>query len=76
MAMICSETDASHVVMLVLRWLFLRIETRKGIVGWGEPSLEGWCDSVMTCVGEMMESIVGEDPARIQLLPNLNPPVV
>ncbi len=24
------------------RWLFLKIETDEGLVGWGEPVVEGW----------------------------------
>ena len=28
------------------RWLFLRIETTNGVVGWGEPNLEGYSDTV------------------------------
>ena len=48
------------------RWLLLRIETANGVVGWGEPNLEGFSDTVATCVGELMRSVVGEDPSRIQ----------
>ena len=42
------------------RWLFLRIETEKGIVGWGEPNLEGFSDTIAAAVREMMDSVVGE----------------
>ena len=50
------------------RWVFLRLETGAGIVGWGEPNLEGWSDSVMTAVNEMMPSVIGEDCSRIQYI--------
>ena len=50
------------------RWVFLRLETAAGIVGWGEPNLEGWSDSVMTAVNEMMPSVIGEDCSKIQLI--------
>ena len=50
------------------RWLFLRIETEKGIVGWGEPNLEGFSDTIAAAVREMMDSVVGEDPSRIQYI--------
>jgi len=50
------------------RWVFLRIETKNGYVGWGEPNLEGWSDTVIAAVREMMPSVVGENPARIQYI--------
>lgn len=50
------------------RWLFLRIETTNGVVGWGEPNLEGYSDTVATAVTEMMGSVVGEDASRIQYI--------
>ena len=28
------------------RWLFCRVETEDGAVGWGEPSLEGHAEAV------------------------------
>ena len=28
------------------RWLFVRVETEDGAVGWGEPSLEGHAEAV------------------------------
>jgi galactonate dehydratase len=30
------------------RWLFLKIETDEGIVGWGEPAIEGRAATVAT----------------------------
>ena len=48
------------------RWLFVRIETRSGVVGWGEASLEGHCDAVRTVVDQFAEQLVGSDPARIE----------
>src|SRR5690606_13974771 len=32
------------------RWLFVRIETSDGVVGWGEASLEGYADVVRAAV--------------------------
>lgn len=48
------------------RWLFLRLETARGVVGWGEPNLEGFSDTVAAAVTELMEEVIGEDPSRIQ----------
>lgn len=48
------------------RWLFLKITTDEGIVGWGEPVLEGKAHTVETAVHEMMDYLIGEDPGRIE----------
>lgn len=32
------------------RWLFLRVETANGFVGWGEPNVEGFSDTVEAAV--------------------------
>jgi len=48
------------------RWLFLRVETDEGIVGWGEPVVEGRADTVAAAVAEMAEHLVGQDPLRIE----------
>lgn len=50
------------------RWLFLRLETDSGVVGWGEPNLEGYSDTVAAAVIEIMGSVVGEDASRIQYI--------
>ncbi|WP_030106092.1 galactonate dehydratase [Actinoalloteichus caeruleus] len=48
------------------RWLFCRVETDEGIVGWGEPVVEGRAHTVRTAVHELAELLVGEDPLRIE----------
>ena len=49
------------------RWLFLRIETSDGLVGWGEPIVEGRARTVRAAVEELMDTyIVGADPMRIE----------
>ena len=48
------------------RWLFLKIETDEGIVGWGEPVIEGKARTVQTAVGELSELLIGKDPLRIE----------
>lgn len=48
------------------RWLFLRIDTDEGIVGWGEPALEGRIRTVATAVDELAELVIGTDPLRIE----------
>lgn len=48
------------------RWLFLKIETDEGIVGWGEPVLEAKAETTATCVSEMMDYLMGRDPRTIE----------
>jgi hypothetical protein len=50
------------------RWLFLRVETENGVVGWGEPNIEGYSDTVGAAVTEMMGSVIGQDPSRISYI--------
>lgn len=48
------------------RWLFCRIGTDDGVVGWGEPVVEGRAESVRAAVHELSELLVGRDPLRIE----------
>jgi galactonate dehydratase len=49
------------------RWLFLRVETDTGLVGWGEPVVEGRTRTVRTAVEELMDTyLLGKDPLRIE----------
>lgn len=48
------------------RWLFLKIETNEGIVGWGEPVIEGKAHTVKAAVEELMQSLHGKDPLHIE----------
>ncbi len=51
------------------RSLLLKVETDEGIVGWGEPSLEGRAQTAATAVEELMETyILGSDPFPIERL--------
>ena len=47
------------------RWLFLKIHTDAGIVGLGEPLVEGRADTVATAVEEIAPYLVGKDPRRV-----------
>ena len=47
------------------RWMFLKIETDEGIVGWGEPVVEGRARTVEAAVHELSDYLVGQDPLRI-----------
>ncbi|MEB8336927.1 galactonate dehydratase [Streptomyces endophyticus] len=48
------------------RWLFCRIETDDGTVGWGEPVVEGRAATVRTAVHELAEYLIGQDPLRVE----------
>ncbi|NLM78891.1 MAG: galactonate dehydratase [Ruminococcaceae bacterium] len=48
------------------RWLFLRLETDDGYVGWGEPVVEGRAATVAACVRECWPYLEGRDPRRIE----------
>lgn len=48
------------------RWLFVRVETDSGIVGWGEPVVEGRSETVRTAVEQLSELLIGQDPLRIE----------
>jgi len=47
------------------RWLFCRVETDDGIVGWGEPVVEGRAEVVRAAVEVFTEYLIGTDPQRI-----------
>jgi galactonate dehydratase len=47
------------------RWLFLKMYTDEGIVGLGEPILEGRALTCQTAVKELEPWLIGEDPTRI-----------
>jgi galactonate dehydratase len=48
------------------RWLFLKMYTDEGLVGWGEPIVEGRTQTVLTAVRELETYLIGQDPRRIE----------
>ena len=48
------------------RWLFVRIETHCGAVGWGEASLEGHAEAVDGAFAALRDRFIGADPRRIE----------
>ncbi len=48
------------------RWLFVRIETDDGAVGWGEASLEGHAEAVAGAIESVRDRLIGADPTRIE----------
>jgi galactonate dehydratase len=49
------------------RWLFLRVETSDGRVGWGEPIVEGRAKTTRRAVETLFDAhLLGEDPSDIE----------
>lgn len=47
------------------RWLFLKVHTDEGLVGLGEPVVEGRALTTAQAVAELAPYLVGEDPRRV-----------
>ena len=48
------------------RWLFLKMTTEGGLVGWGEPVIEGRADTVAAAVQELMPYVIGRSAGDIE----------
>jgi|SRR5690625_1653145 len=48
------------------RWLFLRIETNNGYVGWGEPIVEGRAQTMEGAVNDVKDLLKGLNPLHIE----------
>ncbi len=48
------------------RWLFVRVESEDGAVGWGEASLEGHAEAVDGAFESLRDRFIGHDPRRIE----------
>jgi galactonate dehydratase len=48
------------------RWLFLKITTSDGLVGWGEPVVEGRAATVKAAVEEMGDYLIGKHAGAIE----------
>ena len=58
--------DRVETFLVAPRWLFVRIETDTGVVGWGEASLEGHCAAVRAAVEQFAEYLLHRDPLTIE----------
>lgn len=48
------------------RWLFLKVTTDEGLVGWGEPVLEGHAATLAAKIEELKDLVIGRDPLLIE----------
>ena len=49
-------------------YVFVKIETNQGVVGWGEATLEGKASAAMACVMDLKDLIIGSDPMQVEHL--------
>ncbi|KAI0763170.1 enolase C-terminal domain-like protein [Irpex lacteus] len=61
-----SRIDKIEIFRVPPRWLFIRVETESGIVGWGESSLEGHTEAVEGASLALRETFLGWDGDKIQ----------
>lgn len=47
------------------RWIFLKIHTDAGVVGLGEPLLEGRALTIQTAIKELEPYLIGKDPRHV-----------
>lgn len=52
-------------VLVKPRWLFLKVHTDAGIIGLGEPVLEGRARTCATAVDEVAQDLIGKDPRNV-----------
>ena len=48
------------------RWLFVKITTENGLVGWGEPVVEGRAATVVTAIEELFPCLIGHPANKIE----------
>ena len=48
------------------RWLLLRLETDDGLIGWGEPVVEGRAATTQACIHELEPYLLGADPRNVE----------
>ena len=48
------------------RWHFLKMYTDEGLIGYGEPIVEGRARTVAMAIKEMESYLIGEDPRKIE----------
>ena len=47
-------------------YVFVKLETDAGVIGWGEATLEGKAGAVMACVNDFREFLIGSDPMQVE----------
>jgi galactonate dehydratase len=47
-------------------YVFVKLETNAGVVGWGEATLEGKAGAVIACVNDLRDFLIGSDPLQVE----------
>lgn len=47
-------------------YVFVKLETNEGLVGWGEGTLEGKAGAVIACINDFREFLIGADPMPVE----------
>jgi galactonate dehydratase len=47
-------------------YVFVKLETDAGLVGWGEGTLEGKAGAVLACINDFKEFLIGADPVPVE----------
>src|ERR1700761_2082168 len=47
-------------------YVFVKLETNQGLVGWGEGTLEGKAQAAMSCIEDFRDFVVGKDPMQVE----------
>ena len=47
-------------------YVFVKLETNAGVVGWGEATLEGKAGAAMACVNDFRDFVIGSDPIQVE----------
>ncbi|MBK5201135.1 MAG: galactonate dehydratase [Spirochaetaceae bacterium] len=60
------KIDKVNTYLVRPRWGFVEIICDNGLTGWGEAVLEGHTATVLKCVDEMNDYLIGADPSNIE----------
>lgn len=63
-----SDVEVFHIKP---RWMLVKVSTDEGIIGWGEPTLEGRATVVEAAINVLKNLIIGKDPSNIEHLYNI-----
>jgi galactonate dehydratase len=47
-------------------FVFVKLETDGGVIGWGEGTLEGKAGAVMACIQDFRDFVIGCDPMQVE----------